>query len=252
MDAYFDTYGRPMGSLFWKLLDEAGEAAMLAGADAVELAGAINGEAWIAHFAACSGLRALLAHATADGPLSSITEIAYARMRRGRRMAKRLRVPVRARVRKAPASSFLAHDSGRQLRGEAVEMLAQAHRLGDWLLLAIANPVYADRPVGDLLAALEIPLQLGHYVEVRAPDGYLEAFMTYGLLTEDGLARLEKHGPTALCPACFSEGNVLAATCAGAAPVSEASSTLAEQAAGLHPRLRRVLTGSGIAALDAI
>lgn len=256
VEVYFDTYGRPAGSLFWKRLDETGEAALLAGGDAVGLAGAAGGEAWIAHFAVRHvGLPALLRRAAAGGPLSSVADIAYARMRRGWRTAKRLGLPGRLRsasVLSASAGGFFAHGGGGQLRGEALEMLDQARRLGDWLLLASANPVHADRRPAELLAALLTPLQLGQYVEVSAPDGTAEAFLTYGLLTEDGLARLEQHGSTALCPACFSEGDVLAATCAGAASVPGAQWALAERAAALHSGLRRVLTGTGVAALDAL
>ncbi|NOT87771.1 MAG: hypothetical protein HOP03_06280 [Lysobacter sp.] len=256
VEVYFDTYGRPAGALLWKRLDEAGEAALLAGADAAELAGAASGEPWIAHFALHKvGLRALLRRAAVGGPLSPVAEIAYARMHRGWRSAKRLRVPFRlsaAPVPSASASGFLAHGGGGQLRGEALEMLDQARRLGDWLLLASANPVHADRKPAELLDALVTPLRLGQYVEVRAPDGAAEAFLTYGLLTDDGLARLQQHGAAALCPACYSEGDVLAATCAGAASAPGAQSALAAQAAALHTGLRRVLTGTGVAALDAL
>ncbi len=254
VEVYFDTYGRPAGSVFWKRLDDAGEAALFAGADAAEVAGAASGEAWIAHFAVHHiGLPALLRRAAAGGPLSSVDDIAYARRRRGRRAAKRLRVPVRfsvAPMLRASSSDFLARDGGGQLRGEALEMLDQARRLGDWLLLASANPVHANRQPAELLAALETPLRLGHYLEVSAPDGTAEAFLTYGLLTDDGLARLQQHGATALCPACFSEGDVLAATCAGAVSAPSAQLALAERAAALHSRLRRVLMGTGVAALD--
>jgi hypothetical protein len=256
VEVYFDAYGRQAGALLWKRLDDAGEAALLAGADAAELASAASGEPWIAHFAVRHvGLPALLQRAAAGGPLSSITEIAYARMRRGWRMAKRVRVPARlsaAPTDSASAGGFLANGGGGQLRGEALEMLDQARRLGDCLLLASANPVYAGRRPADLLAALETPLRLGHYVEVSAPDGTAKAFLTYGLLTEDGLARLQHQGPSALCPACFSEGDVLTATCAGVAPAHVAQSALAERAAALYPGLRRVLTGAGVATLDAL
>ncbi len=256
VEVYFDTYGRPAGSLLWKRLDETGEAAVLAGADAAEVACAASGEAWIAHFSVRHvGLPVLLRRATVGGPLSSVAEIAYARMRRGWRMAKRVRVPARASAVPMPSaatSGYLVNGGGGQLRGEALEMLDHARRLGDWLLLASANPVYAERTPADLLAALETPLRLGHYLEVSAPDGTAEAFLTYGLLTEDGLARLKQQGPTALCPACFSEGDVLAATCAGAASVAGAQSALADRVAALHPKLRRVLMGTGVAALDAL
>lgn len=256
VEVYFDTYGRPAGALFWKRLDEAGEAALLAGGDAAELPGAAGGEAWIAHFTVQKvGLPALLRRAAAGGPLSALDDIAYARMRRGWRMAKRLRVPARLSAAPLPSASaggYLANGGGGQLRGEALEMLDQARRLGDWLLLAAANPVHAGRKPAELLDALVTPLRLGHYVEVSAPDGNAEAFLTYGLLTEDGLARLQQYGTTALCPACFSEGDLLAATCAGAAAAPGVQAALAERVAGLHPGLRRVLTGTGVAALDAL
>jgi hemolysin-activating ACP:hemolysin acyltransferase len=256
VEVYFDAFGRIAGSLIWKRLDEAGEAALLAGAEAVELSGSASGEAWIADFnVQHAALRALLQRAVAGGPLSSLVDIAYARMRRGWRTAKRIRVPVRPGLASAPstsASAFLASGGGGQLRGEALEMLHDARRLGEWLMLISANPVHAGRQPDELLAALVTPIRLGQYVEVCGPDGTAKAFLSYGLLSEDGLTRLQQQGATALCPACFSEGDVLAATCAGAAPSSEAQSALAERAAALHAGLRRVLTRTGVAALDAV
>jgi hemolysin-activating ACP:hemolysin acyltransferase len=253
VELYFDTYGRHAGALFWKRLDEDGETALLAGANAVELDDAASGEAWIAHFSAQHIALPALLRAAAGGPLSSVADIAYARIRQGWRMAKRLRVPAHWGSAPAPSASaddFLARE--RHWHRDIADMLNHARRLGDCLLLASANPVHAERTPADLLAALVTPLQLGQYVEVSAPDGTADAFLTYGLLTRDGLARLDQQGAAALCPACFSEGDVLAAICAGAAPVPGAQSALAERVAALHPGLQRALMGSGVAALDAL
>jgi hemolysin-activating ACP:hemolysin acyltransferase len=256
VEVYFDTFGRIAGSLMWKRLNEADEAALLAGAEAVELAGSATGEGWIAHFSVQhAGLPTVLRRAVADGPLSAVGDIAYARMRRGWRTAKRLRVPARPNLASASSAfmgAFLSQGGGGQLRGEALEMLHDACRLGEWLLLIRANPAHAQRQPDELLAALVTPIRLGQYIEVRGPDAAAEAFLTYGLLTEDGLSRLQQQGATALCPACFSEGDVLTATCAGAVPGSQAQSALAERAAALHAGLQRVLTRTGVAALDAV
>lgn len=247
---YFDTYGRQAGAMYWKRLDEASEAALLDGGDAAVLAHAPDGEAWIAHFSVRHiALSALLRHA-ALGALGDVEELAYARIRRGWRMAKRLRVPRHwrsASPRPADADAFLKRE--RHWHRDILDMLDHARRMGDCLVLASANPVYAKLPLADLLAALETPLQRGQCVQQIAADGSVAAFMTYGLVTEDGLARLRRQGASALCPACFSEGDVLAATCAGAVDDPQTQAAFAQQVAALHPRLRRALDGSGVAAL---
>lgn len=255
-EMYFDEYGRDAGAIFWKRLDDAGEEAMLAGGEAIELDHAPNGEAWIAH---CHvrhvGLAALIERAVRDGPLSPVSDIAYARMRRGWRVAKRTRVPVRDREASAgslPVSRFLARETAAQLRAEALQMLGKARRLGGWLLLACANQAQASRRPAELLDALVTPLRLDQYVEVSASDGSVGAFITYGLLTEDGLARFEQHGAIALCPACFSEGDVLTVTCAGAIADVALQSALAARLCALHRKLRRVVVGTGVAALEAL
>jgi hypothetical protein len=247
---YFDTYGRQAGAMFWKRLDEAGEAALLAGGDAAVLAHAPDGEAWMAHFSVQHiALSALLRHA-AVGALADVEELAYARIRRGWRMAKRLRVPAhwrRAAPRAEAADDFLKRE--RHWHRDIADMLDHARRMGDCLILAGANPAYADLSPADVLAALETPLQRGQYLEQTAADGSVAAFMTYALLTDDGLARLRQQGASALCPACFSEGDVLAATCAGAVDDPPAQAALAQQVAALYPQLTRALDGTGVAAL---
>lgn len=248
-ECYFDAFGRPAGSLMWKRLDAAGEEALGEGSEVVALDDAADGDAWVAHLVAHAGLRALLRHAVAAGPLATLPDIAYARMCRGWRIAKRLRIPQRTAVAAPPPpAGFLADGGGGQMRGEAIEMLAQAERLGDWLLLVGAHPHHADRPPAELLAALSTPLRLDQWIDVVGPDGATTAFMAYGLLTGDGVSRFRREGATALCPACFSEGDVLTATCAVAVD-ADAAARLAERAAALHPGLRREPEGDGVPAL---
>jgi hypothetical protein len=250
---YFDAYGRLAGTLFWKRLDDEAEAALLAGGDPVELAASASGTPWIAHLDAHKvELSCLLRRAAADGPLASMADIAYARIRRGWRIAKQVRLPSRwqaGRGAPTPGNGFLASGGGGQMRGEAQDMLAEARRLGEWLLVSRNCAAHAQRRPAALLDALVMPLRLGHYLETRAPDGRLEAFMTYGLLTDEGLDRFRHHGATALSPACFSEGDVLTALCAGATRSPDAEATLVDRVATLHPGLRRDLRDAGLAAL---
>ncbi|MEW6703787.1 MAG: hypothetical protein AB1430_02925 [Pseudomonadota bacterium] len=252
-DVFFDDYGRPAGSLLWKWLDDAGEAAVLAGAEVTETQAAAQGSAWVAHFHARHvGLRHVL-RCVQPAIAARAEEIAYARVRNRRRTAKQVRVPqLRAARRACSQPSFLGRDAGRQLRAEAIALLSEAQRLGDWLLLATGNQVFARWAPSDLLAALLMPLRLGNFVEVPGPDDTLHAFLAYGLLTPDGLERLARQGPMALSPACFSEGDVMAALCAGAAEDASVEAELALRVARRHAGQRRMLRGAGIAALDRL
>lgn len=256
LDLYFDACGRWVGSLFWKYLGNLGEAAVLAGADPVDFDDTASDKPWIAHFDANKvDLPVLLRHAVEAGPLSSIDQIAYARVRQGRWVAKRLRLP--ARLKYAPATTasdggFLANDRKGQQQSEALEMLSKACRLGEWARLSSKSPQNAQLKLVNFVNAVTLPLHLGHYIEVRATSGNLEAFLAYGLLTERGLARFRLQGPNALSPACFSEGDIVTAVCADATSSCAVQSALAKQAAALHNGLRREFGGTSVTALDDV
>lgn len=254
LELYFNANGRWVGSLFWKNIGNLGEATVLAGTDPIDLADMSTDTPWIAYFDVNRvDLNTLLRHAVAVGPLSSLDEIAYARVRQGRRVTKRLRLPAHIRAVPATPSSeadFLANDRGGKQLTEAMEMLSKGRRLGEWARLSSTNPRNSRLNLVKFVNAVTVPLLLGHYLEVRALNGNLEAFLAYGLLTEDGLSRFRRHGSNALCSACFSEGDVITAICASATSSHAVQSALAEQAAALHDGLRRELSGTGVTALD--
>lgn len=256
LELYFDAYGRWVGSLYWKYLDVHVEAAVRAGTDPFDLASKDSGEPWIAYFEAIkTNLLPLLRRAAAVGPLSFIDRVAYARIRNGRRVHRRAHIPARigsAATAPSSAEDFLAKDRGGKQLCEALEMLSKARRLGEWALLSSASQTGGRQNLVNFVNCVTVPLLLGQYLEVRTLDDELEAFLAYGLLTEEGLARFRLKGSSALCPACYSEGDVVTAICAGTVSSRAAQVSLAAQATALHGDARRELKGTGVLALDSV
>ncbi len=249
----FDEYGRHAGSIIWTCLDDAAEENMLAkGPDAIDAQQfAKQGNAWMLDLDVRLFLADAILKYTRQLLAAQVDELAYVRIKRRQRIAKRLAGLQRASQQRAATATstkpFLHTDSGRQLKHEAQAFITAMQQLGECFLLLAQAPSHSAKALSSIGAAIRFPLTLGQCLTTYSAQGQLTGLMSYAWLTQEAQQRLREQGPSALSPSCMNEGETLVGLCGWA--VDEAgAAALAAALEQLHSDLPRSFAGAGLPA----